>query len=528
MSADNRKYVLAVDLGTTGAKVALVSAEGQVVGYEFEGTELILLPNGGAEQRPDDWWRAITTATRRLLSKGLVSREEVVALCCTAQWSGTVAVDREGRPLMNAIIWMDSRGAPYVRRITGGPITIEGYGIGKLLRWIPLTGGIPGHAGKDSIAHILYIKHELPEIYRATYKFLEPKDYLNLRLTGRCAASYDSITLHWLTDNRDISNVVYHDRLIKMSTVDREKLPDLKRAVDVLGPIKPEVAEELGLNRNLQVVMGTPDVQSAAIGSGAVRDYEAHLYIGTSAWLACHVPFKKTDVVHNIASLPSAIPGKYLVSDEQQTAGACLTFLKDNILYHQDEEEAGTRRPVGYEVLDRIAEKAPAGSDGVIFTPWLYGERTPVGDRTVRGGFHNLSLRTGYEHLVRAVFEGVAYNANWLLKYVEQFVGRRLEVINMVGGGANSDVWCQIHADVLNRTIQQVKDPILANVRGAAFLALAALGYLTFDQIPERVQIAHTYHPNPENRPLYDELFQEFVNLYRRNRKIYARLNKGR
>ncbi|MFQ5768985.1 MAG: FGGY-family carbohydrate kinase [bacterium] len=272
--------------------------------------------------------------------------------------------------------------------------------------------------------------------------------------------------------------------------------------------------------------MGTPDLQSAAIGSGAVRDYEAHLYIGTSAWLVCHVPFKKTDVLHNMASLPAAIPEKYLVANEQQTAGACLTFLLDNILYPEDESAAEARLN-GYKVLDRIAEKVPPGSGKVIFTPWLYGERTPVDDRSIRGGFYNLSLQTTREQLIRAVFEGVAFNMRWLHRYVEKFIKRRLDAIIMVGGGANSSVWCQIHADVLDRTIRQVKDPILVNVRGAAFLAAAALGYLSFDDISARVQIAHTYEPDPKNRKTYEKQFREFVNLYKSNRKIFTRLNRA-
>ena len=436
MSADGNKYILAIDLGTSGPKVALVSTHGEVVDYEFEATQFFLFPNGGAEQRPDDWWDAIKKATARLLGRRVVPVDDIVAVSCTTQWSGTVAVDRDGQHLMNAIIWMDARGARYIKGITGGPIEVQGYGIGKLLTWLRLTGGVPTQVGKDPIAHILYIKNEFPEIYRATYKFLEPKDYLNLRLTGRFAASYDSIALHWLTDNRNISNVVYDDRLIAMSTLDREKLPDLKRAIDLLGPIKPEIAEELGLNKNVQAVLGTPDVHSAAIGSGAVRDYEAHLYIGTSSWLACHVPFKKSDLLHNMASVPSAIPERYLLINEQECAGACLNFLRDSIVYPEDELATQARPADVYQAFDRVAERVPAGSDKVIFTPWLYGERTPVDDHHVRGGFFNQSLKTTREHLIRAVFEGVAYNSRWLLQYVEKFVKRRLEAINMVGGGA--------------------------------------------------------------------------------------------
>jgi xylulokinase len=146
----------------------------------------------------------------------------------------------------------------------------------------------------------------------------------------------------------------------------------------------------------------------------------------------------------------------------------------------------------------------------------------------VRGGFFNLSLHTTREQLVRAVFEGVAYNSRWLLKYVEQFIGRRVTAINAVGGGAKSNVWCQIHADVLQRTIRQVKDPWLTNLRGAAWLAALALGVASIDDIEKHTPIAHTYAPNPDHRRLYDELFAEFVNIYQRNKPIFARLNRVR
>ena len=526
MSADREKYILAVDLGTSGPKSALVSTGGDIVDYEFKENQIILLPNGGAEQSPDEWWDTIVYTAKKVLAKQLVPVDDIVAICCSTQWSGTVAVDKGGRPLMNAIIWLDSRGSRYVRRIAGGLVKIEGYGILKLQRWLRLTGGIPSHSGKDPIAHILLLKNEYPDIYNQTYKFLEPKDYINLKLTGKIAASYDSIALHWLTDNRDLTRVDYNDQLLRMSTVERERFPDLKRAIDILGPIKKEVAAELGLSEKVQVVMGTPDVPCAAIGSGAVRDFEGHLYIGTSSWLTCHVPFKKTDIFHSMASLPSAIPGKYFIANEQETAGACLTFLRDNILYHKDQLLAEEQLPDVYKIFDQIVEKVPAGSDKVIFTPWLYGERTPVEDHAVRSAIFNQSLKTTREHIIRAVFEGVAYNSKWLLGYVEKFIKRRMDPIHMIGGGANSNIWCQIHADVFDRTVKQIKDPIQANLRGAAFLAAASLGYLSFDDIPSRVQIANTYTPTPENRKIYDALFEEFLNIYKCNKGIYRRLNR--
>jgi xylulokinase len=498
-----------------------------MLGSEFEETRLMLLPEGGAEQSPVEWWQAVNVAVKRLLARDLAPVDNIIVVACTGQWSGTVAVDEAGNALSNAIIWMDARGVSHLHQLVNGPLSVDGYSLSKLLKWIRLTGGVPSKAGKDPIAHILYLKHVHPDLYRRTYKFLEPIDYLGLRLTGQFAASFDSITLHWLTDNRDVSHVSYNDDLIRLSTIDRAKLPDLKPANDILGTLRAEIARDWGLRDDVQVVIGSPDIQSAAVGSGAVRDYEPHLYLGTSSWLTCHVPFKKTDVLHSLAALPSAIPGRYLLTDEQECAGVCLQYLRDNIVFPQDELSVGAKPSNAYQLFDRIAERTPAGSGKLIFTPWLYGERAPVDDHLVRGGFFNQSLQTTREQMVRAVFVGVAYNSRWLLKYVEGFIKRPVEAINIVGGGAKSNIWCQIHADVLNRPIRQMKDPVEVNVRGAALLASAALGYLRYDDIGSHVPATNTYMPNPAHRKIYDELFREFTTIYESNKKIYARLNRG-
>lgn len=518
---------MTVDLGTSGPKVSLYSVHAQSIGNEFVDTPVQLLDGGGAQQDPDTWWSAICEASRRLLARELVPIENIVAVCCTSQWSGTVAVDQDGKHLHDAIIWMDSRGAPYVRKITGGFPKVSGYGLGALAKWLPITGGIPGLSGKDPIAHILFLKHERPDVYRRTFKFLEPKDYLNLRMTGLCAASYDSIALHWVTDNRDLAKVRYHPGLLRRSGVDPAKLPELKRSVDVLGDLTPTAALELGLpeQQQIRVVMGTPDLHSAAVGSGAVQDYAGHLYLGTSSWLTCHMPFKKTDVATNMTTLPSAIPERYFIANEQESAGACLKYVRDSILFPDDELGSGPPPKDYFAIFDSMAAAAPAGSNRLIFLPWLYGERTPIEDHTVRGGFYNQSLQTKREHMFRAVLEGVAFNSRWLLGAVEKFIKRPFEAIHMIGGGANSDVWCQIHADVLNRPMKQVEDPIQANSRGAACLAAVALGFMRFDDLSERVRIQKTFTPNPDHRIVYDSLFQEFVRIYKANRKIYARLN---
>jgi xylulokinase len=517
--------VLAIDLGTSGPKVALVSVQGEVLASEVESTELFLSEGGGAEQDPDDWWRAIMTATRRITDRALVPSEKILAVAVTSQWAGTVPVDEQGRALGRAMIWLDSRGAKYVPEVAGGLVRIQGYGALKLESWLRKTGGVPSLAGKEPVAHILFLRHERPDIYHAAYKFMEPKDYLNLRLTGKFFATTDSIALHWVTNNRDIDNIHYDDQLLSQTTIPREKLPDLRRSVDVIGTLRPEAAVELGLREGTKVVGGTPDVPAAAVGSGAVGDFEGHLYVGTSSWLTCHVPFKKTDIMHNMASLPSALPGRYFIGNEQETAGACMTWLRDNVFFRDDVLDPGDAPEDALERLNALASEAPPGSDKVIFTPWLYGEHTPVADPYLRAAFANVSLRTTRAHMVRAVMEGVAYNTRWLMGGVESFIGRPFEGIRFIGGGAKSALWCQILADVLDRPIDQVADPLSANVRGAAFVAAVGLRKLKVEQIPSLVPVGKRYRPNTRNRGIYDELFKAFLDIQKHSTGLYQRLN---
>ncbi len=221
-------------------------------------------------------------------------------------------------------------------RLVRGALNVQGYSASKLARWIRKTGGIPSLSGKDPVGHIHFLRTRRPDVYAATAVFLEPVDYLNLRLTGLARASHDSITVHWVTDNRDRGAVAYDDALIELAGLERTTLPDLVPTGSVLGGLTAGAAEELGLLAGTPVVAGTGDLHSAAVGSGAVADFAAHLYIGTSSWISCHVPYKKTDAMTNIASIPSGLPTKYLLADEHETGGACLTWLRDNLLFPGD------------------------------------------------------------------------------------------------------------------------------------------------------------------------------------------------
>ena len=521
----NERYILAIDLGTSGCKSALVSASGNIVAWEFQEVPLHILPGGGAEQDPQDWWNAFLSTAKKLIARQVVPLEDIVAVCSSAQGEGTVPVDKDGNALMNCVLWMDMRGAQNLRQITRGLVNVAGYDPLKLLRWINLTGGAPSLTGKDPAAHMLFIRDQFPEIYARTHKFLSVLDYVNLRLTGRFVATPDSILTSWVTDNRDSAHVRYDDGLLRNSGIAADKFPEIVQCSEVIAELRSDVAGDLGLKPGVKVVAGAIDTTAAAVGSGAVDDFAAHLCIGTSSWIAAHVPFKKTDIDTSTASVPCAIPGKYLMICMQTTAGGNLTFLRDKILYHKDELllEAGT--PDVYRIMDRIAARVPPGSNGVIYTPWIFGERSPIEDRNVRAAIFNLSLENSRADIIRAFLEGVALNTRWLQAPVEKFLGRRLTALNFVGGGARSDIWCHIFADVLGLTIRQVKDPIQVNARGAGFLGAVGLGLLTFADVPAQVQIQAEYEPNPANRAVYDRSFTEFLNFYKATKGIYRRLN---
>lgn len=520
-------YVLAFDLGTSGAKAGVVGRDGQVLGSAFEPVGQILLPGGGAEQRPDQWWAALLVVAERALAGAGIARERIAAVSVTAQWSGTVPVDQAGQALGNAIIWMDARGAAHVRRLTGGPVSVMGYAPWKAARWIRLTGGAPTHSGKDSLAHILCIKHEQPALFERTHKFLEPKDYLNARLSGRLVATYDSIALHWVTDNRDPQAIRYDDGLLRMAGVPREKLPDLCASTDVIGPLLPALCQRWGLAQTVVVVGGSPDVHAAAVGAGTTRNFQPHLYVGTSSWLTCHMPRKRTDLLHNMAALPAAIRGRYLLLNEQESAGACLAQLRDHMFFPDDPLGTGPAPADVYQRFDAAAAQAPAGSRRLLFLPWLYGERSPVEDPNLRGALFNYALGSTRGEVIRAVLEGVAFNSKWLLRHVEALIGTRVPEVRFIGGGARSDLWCQIFADVFDRPIVRVADPLAANLRGAGLIGQLALGALAPDDLSDVVKTAQRFEPSRDNRGIYDELFAVFLDLHKRTRSTFARLNAG-
>lgn len=514
--------VLVVDLGSTGLKVGLATPRGQVVWWASAPLQTRFGdpagPHAGAAtQDAEEWWRLVLELAERGLDQSRLSGRDVVGVAVTGQWASTVPVDEGGRPIGDCLMWNDTRGAEHSAAVVAGPVA--GYAPGALAAWLRRTGGIPSATGADPLAHFLHLQRDLPETARSARWFLEPVDYLTQRFTGRVVATHASMTAAWLTDNRDQSRMSYDAELVGRAGVDATKLPPLVRAVSVVGSVRGEAVTRLGFGDDVPVVTGLPDLHNAVIASGAVEDFAPHASLGTSAWVSCPMPAKRTDVIRQLAAVPGLGDGRYVLANNQDSAGRALDWLCSGLL-------PGFGGQPSVTAALELAAGAEPGSGGVMFTPWLTGERSPVDDRFARAGFHNLGVGATSADLARAVLEGVAFNLRWLTDAVEKFLKRPLDPIRLLGGGARSDLWVQILADVGGRTIERVADPSVAGLRGAALTWSLATQGITWAEVRGLVPVDPAFTPNPDNRAVYDRMYAEFPGLHRHNKGFFSRLNR--
>ncbi len=532
-TARQQPLVLAVDLGSSGLKVGYVTLHGSPVWWHQEPLETTYSDAAGAAGTADAagtagaagtavtqdaraWWERITVNARRGLSEAGLDGARVVGVGITSQWGSIVPVDAAGAPVSEVVMWNDGRGVAHSAAAVGG--RVAGYSPRALATWLRRSGGIPNPTGQDPLAHHLHLRHDRPEVAARARWFLEPVDYLTMRFTGVATATPMSMTGAWLTDNRDLARIGYDPVLVGLAGVDAGKLPPLIASGSVVGRIRGEVAEDLGISASAQVVTGAPDVHMSVIGSGCVRPYEAHVSIGTTGWISYPLPRKRTDVLSQMASVPGIGDGQYILVNNQDSAGRCLEWFRDAW-------GGFDGRPPGFEELLAMAGTAAPGCGGALFTPWLTGERSTLDDRNARGGFHNLSLATGRPELTRAVLEGVALNTRMLLAASQRFARRRLDVLRIIGGGARSELWCQIVADVLDRRIERVQAPMIAGLRGAGLLVALARGDIERADVRGLVPVDRVFAPDPGTRDTYDQLYAEFPKLHSRNRAMFAHLN---
>jgi xylulokinase len=502
------ELALCVDLGTGGPKVALITLDGEVLAHEVHHVTTRYGTDGEATQDADEWWTLILDASKRLLDTTEGSASRVRAVAVTGQYASTVPVDASGVPTGRCLTWLDTRGGRYSRRVIGG--SFQGYNARKAMQFMRKTGGGPSPTGADPVGQVLFLTHEQPDVVARTRWFMEPVDYLTIRLSGVASATHASRLAMWMTDNRHLDRYDYDRHLASLVGIDTTYLPPLVPFGSVVGTVTPDVAALLGLSNDTVVITGVPDLHAAAIGSGATKLFDTHLALSTTSWISCPVPTKKTDIAHSIASVPGLTNDSYVMINSQDTGAKALEWLQGVL--------AGGGNAMSFEEMTELAAASPPGANGVIFTPWLAGERSPVGNKRLRAGFTNLSLTTSTADLIRAVMEGVAANSAWLFTYVEKFTSQTLSPVRLLGGGAQSTLWCQIYADTLGREIIQVPDPLLAQLRGVALLASVALQRRTLEEVATNVAGA-SFHSSPKTAELYRSHAERLESLYQRDKK---------
>jgi xylulokinase len=509
---------LSIDLGTGGPKIGLVTFDGQVVAHELHHVPTHFGDGGEATQDPELWWTLICESTKRLMRGPGISPDRVKAVAVTGQYASTVPVDERGIPAGPCMTWLDTRGRRYSQAAIGGPV--QGFNARKLWLFIRKTGGAPSTSGADPIGHILFLTKQQPEICARTRWFMEPVDYVTMRFSGVASGTHASRLAMWLTDNRRLDHYDYDPALLRAVGISGDRLPRLVPIGTVLGPVTKDVAVELGLNDDTAVLAALPDVHAAAYGAGATGLFDTHIALSTTSWVSCPLAKKKTDVIHSIAAVPGLTNDSYVVVNNQDTGAKALEWLQGIL--------AGRGENMSFDEMTDLAATSPPGANGVIFTPWLAGERSPVDDRNARAGFTNLSITSSTADMIRAVLEGVAANSAWLFGYVEKFAGTKLAPVRLVGGGAQSALWCQIFADTLGCDVHQVLRPMVAQLRGMALMASVSLDRRTFEDLKNLETPVRVFHPIPDASRGYQERSGDLASLYQRDRKWRRRRKKWR
>jgi xylulokinase len=516
------KYILTHDLGTSGNKAVIFDLNLEIISQIKINYPLFFPKAGWAEQNAEDYWDAVKKATIALLQQNNIPPDDILALILDCQMNCTIPIDNKGDPLMNSISWLDTRAASITQKFSKGLLKISGYGLKNILMFLKITGGAPGFNGKDPISHLLWIKENNPEIYKKTYKFLSVKDFIIYKCTRNAVTSRDLGNTAWMMDSNP-GKFEWSEKILSKFKIDKEKLPDIKKSTEIAGELTNETAKELNLKNGIPVFVGSGDLTSAAIGSGGILDNKLIICLGTADWVAAHTSKRVKDIAHYTGCISSA-QENYLCISKQETGATCLDWIIQQ-MFKNELDKYKENSDEFFLYLDSIIERTEIGSKNLIFTPWMFGERAPINDPNVRGGFYNLSLEHTRKEILRAVYEGVAFNIKWSLIYLEKLLGKSDE-INCIGGGVKSEVWCQILADVLERKVVQMNSPDLAAAKGSAIISMVGLGILNkfSDAIP-LVKIKNIFIPNADNKKLYNRLFNEYIYLYKRNKKMFKNLN---
>lgn len=501
-------YILAHDLGTSGNKAALFSVEGSLKGsciYTYKTHQENIL---WAEQDAQDWWEAVRNSTRQLLDECRVKAGEVRAVSFSGQMMGVLPVDEKGTPLRRAIIWADQR-AQKERHLLAEKITDDRF------------YQINGHRNTASygIQKAMWIKENQQEIYENTYKFLNAKDYIVFCLTGKFytdCSDANSMTCF------DLKKRQWSEEVVNAADISMDKLPDIVESTYFAGYVTREAAKETGLSEKTMVIMGAGDGVAANIGAGCIAPGKAYCCIGTSAWVAATSEEPVLDPSGRIVCWAHAVPGMYSPNGTMQYAGGAYKWLKETVC-HEEMLFAEQRRISPYEIMnDRIASCKP-GADGVLFLPYLMGERAPRWNPDAMGVFFGLTALTRREHILRSVMEGVILNLGICFDILKEKMP--IHQLLLIGGVAESSQWRKCAADIFGAQILIPEYLEEANSMGAAVIAGVGSGlYNDFTAINRFIEIKETIGPCQENQKIYEEQKKRFEKLYEAVKSLYGKI----
>ena len=489
--------LLGIDVGTSSVKAVLLDLRGNLCAVCQAEYPLHHIRPAWVEQDPEDWWRATCQAIREALAKVPHASERVLGLAVSSQAPALLPLDRSGRPLRPAMIWMDRRAESEAARLT------ELLGAAEIHR---ITGNRP-----DAFyvaARLLWLRNHEPEVLKRTWQFVQVNGYVNYRLTGRIAMDPAHAVLLQL---RDYATGEWSQALCSACGVEPAQFPEVIEAAAVQGEVTAEAAAATGLRVGTPVMAGTVDSPAAALEAGVAEPGIAVEMTGTSTVVIMPNDCGLTEPA--LIALPHALPEIHLLLGAMVSSGGCLRWFRDQL--GQPEAQAALEQSAdAFDLLTRQAAQAPPGSDGVIFLPYMMGERSPLWHTNARGVFFGLSLATGKAALVRSILEGAAFALRHNVEVAAR-AGAEVREMRSVGGCSRSDLWNQIKADVLGLPLLLPRTSA-GSPFGAAILA--GMGAGAFPDVRkallEMVKLDRRFEPIQANREKYSRIYQVFRDIY--------------
>jgi xylulokinase len=508
-----RPYIIAHDTGTGGNKAVLTDLRGRIIHSVYRPYRLHYPRHGWVEQDPDVLWHAVASTTRLLIEQKGIDPVDILGVGISAQMFNLLPVDERVRPLMPMISWLDLRTVAQADRVMAAE---DGRLASRLFEY---TGNIP--TAKDIIPKILWLKEERPAVWEQTRWLLDCKEYIVHRLTGKIVTDWHGASVFFLFDPE---RRTWSERACRALGIPRDRLPPAHRCTDTVGEVSEEAAVVTGLQPGTPVVACAGDVAVAQSGSGSNAHGKAHLCVGTATWLGVSSNRFVNDPAKPFWGLSHIDPDKWIIAGEMETGGGALMWFRDAFC-QAEAEKAAVQGISTYQLLSRMAMETRPGADGLLFAPWLSGERAPILDHYARGAFVGLSLGHTKAHLARAVMEGVAFHLRWICEALEQ-LGLIIGTINAIGGGCTSPVWTQIIGDVLGRDLRISSHPQEAGAIGAALTVAVGMGvYPGLEATDELVEFGHTVEPQTAHSARYDALYSEYRALYEALAPVMRRMH---